>query len=166
MKGQFEETLRVESAAFLHNGKIPRRHTGYGEDVSPELTLRGLSDAAVSLAIIMNDRSHPIPEYNHWVIWNLPACEVIMEGIPRGATIQELGGAAQGIGYGRHCYRGPKPPFFIRKAHEYQFLVYALDCRLELDCSAKRSDLLQAMKGHILQCGSITGFFQNGKEMG
>lgn len=152
------EKLMVVSPAFEDGGLIPLKYTGYGEDISPELILEGLSKDAVSLAVIMNDMGHPIPAYNHWVIWNLPACSVIPEDIPHGEIIQSLGNAVQGNGYGKHRYRGPKPPFHW--SHMYHFNIYVLDCRLDLPASARKKDLLAAMQGHILQQAVLTGHYR------
>lgn len=57
--------------------------------------------------------------------------------------------AIQGCGYGKHRYRGPKPPF--NWSHIYHFNVFSLDCRLDLPSTARKKDLLAAMQGHILQ---------------
>lgn len=151
------QELTISSPAFAEGGLIPLKHTGYGEDVSPELRLDGLQEDAVSMAVIMNDMDHPVPAYNHWVIWNLPAMSVIPEHIPPGTQIEALGKAVQGRGYGKNQYRGPKPPFHW--SHRYQYHVYVLECRLELPPAARKRDLLAAMKGHILQQAVLTGHY-------
>lgn len=152
------EKLIVSSPSFKDKGFIPLEHTGYGADSSPRLVLDGLSESAVSIAIIMNDMGHPIPAYNHWVIWNIPAASVIPGAIPHGGRIETLGGAMQGIGYGRHRYRGPKPPF--RWSHVYHFNVYALDCFLDLPVTTRKKGLLEAMQGHILQQALLEGHYR------
>ena len=70
--------LIVSSPCFENGGLIPVTYTGYGEDISPELILEGLSADAVSIAITLNDMNHPIPAYNHWVIWNLPPISCLL----------------------------------------------------------------------------------------
>ncbi|MDO4354953.1 MAG: YbhB/YbcL family Raf kinase inhibitor-like protein [Clostridia bacterium] len=150
--------LRVSSPSFADGGPMPARHTGFGEDVSPALALHDLDARAVTLAIVMDDLDIPfIPAYTHWLIWNLPAWESIPEALPPGAQLPECGGAQQGLGYGRHRYRGPKPPIFEWRRHRYVFHVYALDVRLNLPADARRRDLLRAMQGHILQQAKLTG---------
>lgn len=153
------QPLAITSPAFRQGGPIPKRHTGFGADVSPALHLSGLCPEAVSLAVILDDLDIPLlPAYPHWLIWNLPPAAEIPEQIPDGASV--LGGAVQGTAYGRNCYRGPKPPFFILTPHRYIFRVYALDCRLELDATAVRRTLIRAMDGHILQQGSLLGIYR------
>lgn len=152
------EKLIVSSPCFEDGALIPIKYTGYGEDCSPELVLTGLSEDAVSLAIIMNDMGHPIPAYNHWVIWNIPAMTVIPQGLPQGKMVEKLEKAVQGVGYGRNRYSGPKPPFHW--SHIYQFNIYALDRFLDLSGKARKKDLLAAMEGHVLQQGTLSGHYR------
>lgn len=153
--------LKVESTVFEDNGAIPRKYTGFGEDCSPPLKLIGLSAETVSIAVIMDDLDIPmIKAYNHWLIWNIPSSSIIPENIPYGPDIPLLGGAKQGIGYGKNRYRGPKQPVFIRKTHRYIFHVYALDCFLNIKSNSRKKQLLEAMKGHVIQHGSITGTYK------
>lgn len=152
------QELKVTSPAFAEGGLIPVKHTGHGDDISPALRLEGLTSEAKSLAILMDDLDHPIPAYSHWVIWNLPVLPVIPEHLPHGESVAGFPGAMQGRGYGRHRYRGPKPPF--RWSHRYRFTVYALDTRLSLPAEARKRQVLQAMQGHILQQGELTGHYR------
>lgn len=155
------ENLTVTSTAFENGGTIPKRHTGRGEDVSPELSLGPLDGNAQSIAILMDDMDHPIGAYNHWVIFNIPASfTTVPEGVPKGETVKTLGNALQGRSEygGKHYYRGPKPPF---GSHRYVFRVYVLDAFLNLGPEANKSALLKAMGGHILQYGTLTGSFGN-----
>ena len=150
--------LAVKSPAFEHEGLIPKQYTGYGADISPELHLTDIDERAKSIAVIMDDMGHPIPAYNHWVIWNIPVLQVIPPNIPRGETVGCLSGAMQGRGYGKHRYRGPKPPF--NWSHRYQFNVYILDCMLELPAASRKRDLVGAMDGHVLQKAELVGRYR------
>ena len=64
----------------------------------------------------------------------------------------------QGIAYGKHCYRGPKPPFNWN--HEYLFTLYTLDCTLEANEKSKKEDILKLAEGHILQKAELRGRYQ------
>lgn len=64
-------TLAITSTAFEHEGIIPIQYTGDGSDISPEFQLSEISSGAKSLAVIMDDLDHPVPSYNHWIIWNI-----------------------------------------------------------------------------------------------
>ena len=150
--------MTVESPTFENEGLIPIENTGYGADISPELRLRGIDERAKSIAIIMDDMGHPIPAFNHWVIWNIPVMETISAHIPYGKSVNALSGAVQGRGYGKHRSRGPKPPF--RWSHRYQFNVFALDSMLDLPASSRKRDLLAAMKGHVLGQAVLVGHYR------
>ena len=152
--------LMITSSSFENNGVIPIEYTGRGIDISPSLTLEEIDVKAKSIAIIMEDLDHPlVKDYAHWVIWNIPIQRIIPENIPHGESV--LNGATQGVGYGKHRYKGPKPPRFIKKPHRYRFNVYVLDSILNLDSSSKKKELIIAMKGHIIQQGNIIGEFKN-----
>ncbi|MGL5434525.1 MAG: YbhB/YbcL family Raf kinase inhibitor-like protein [Lachnospiraceae bacterium] len=154
--------LQVTSNAFSNAGAIPIQYTGFGNDISPSLNLSPIHEDAVSIAIIMDDLDVPfVKRYNHWVIWNIPVMEQIQENIPYGSIVGSLDNANQGIGYGKNRYRGPKPPAFIRGTHRYEFHVFVLDCTLDLNSQARKKDLLEAIDGHILQHGCITGVWSN-----
>ncbi|MBD3423423.1 MAG: YbhB/YbcL family Raf kinase inhibitor-like protein, partial [Candidatus Latescibacteria bacterium] len=68
-----DSDLRVTSPSFQEGGWIPKKHSARGEDISPCLELENIAENAESVAVIMDDSSHPFfDNYNHWVIWNLP----------------------------------------------------------------------------------------------
>ncbi len=151
----------VSSKAFENGGTIPLKHTGFGEDVSPELTIHDAPDGTASFAVILDDLDVPwAKEFTHWIVWNIPKTDTVPEGLPKGAAICEPITACQGTAWGRNCYRGPKQPFFIRNKHRYVFRVYALDCLLELSGNANRKKLLEAMKGHVLAEAGLLGKYQ------
>lgn len=61
--------LKVYCPSFGENGQIPIKHTGFGEDISPQFMIEGLKEEVRTLAIIMDDLNVPvIGELNHWVI--------------------------------------------------------------------------------------------------
>lgn len=154
------QKLSVHCHAFADGDWIPLRHTARGEDLSPGFTLSHISEGAASIAITMDDAAHPIfPNYNHWLIWNIPIQPRIREGIAHGKVVDGLDGAMQGIAYGRHRYKGPKPP--LTAVHTYTFTFYILDCMIKLAPTAKTRELLAAMQGHILQQASIHGKFRS-----
>lgn len=159
MAAAFQDLL-ITSPAFQQGRPIPQQYTGFGADISPAFQISGLCQEAVSLAVIMDDLDIPlIPAYCHWLIWNIPRREELPEQIPHGFPV--LGRAVQGVAYGQHRYRGPKPPFFVRTPHRYVFRFYALDCFLDLDAESSCRALMNAMKGHILQKGCIMGTYRH-----
>lgn len=153
--------LEVTSRSFKNGGAMMRKNTGFGEDISPDFILSGIDPDAESIAIIMDDLDIPfIKSFNHWLIWDIPITEEIPEAIPHGETVPSLGGASQGIAYGKNRYRGPKQPFFIRNTHRYRFRIYTLDCMLKLPPNIKKAELLFHMDQHIIQQVTITGRYK------
>lgn len=154
--------LTLASPAFEEGGRIPVECSPLGADRSPELRLTGLDPRAVSLVVTLDDASHPLfPNYNHWVIWNIPAVDVVPAAVPAGERVAALGGAVQGRAYGRHRYKGPKPP--LRAEHRYTFTVYAVDRFVDVPSSGRRADVLRAIDGHVLQTATLSGRFLKGR---
>lgn len=154
--------LEFSIPAFANGSQIPKEYSARGKDISPEMHIENICEGAISMAITMDDASHPLfPNYNHWVIWDLPVMETVPAAIPKGEFLENLGGAVQGIAYGKHCYKGPKPP--LRSVHTYVFKVYILDIKIDLPPKSGREELLEKMEDHILQTASYSGTFQNGK---
>jgi len=108
------EALNITCQGIDSSGKFKDKHTGRGEDVSPELVIGGLSPKAQTLVVTLEDMSHPIEGFTHWIIWNIPAASVIPEGIPAAKVVSSFGDAFQGKAYGIHLCRtqaakGQKP---------------------------------------------------------
>lgn len=149
------ETLRFHCPGLEDGGRFPRENTGRGKNLSPEIVLENLSPQARTLAVTLEDLSHPVKDFTHWVMWNFPARKVIPEGLPKHERLES--GAVQGIAYGVHRYAGPKPPIWA--LHRYRLTVYTLDSVLGLSANARKKHFLKAAEGHILQQGSLTALF-------
>lgn len=150
--------LEFTCIGIENNGKFPVENTGRGQDISPGFLIKNLSSRAKTLAITLEDLSHPIKDFTHWIIWNIPAANQVKSGISAGSHVSELDGACQGIGYGLHRYAGPKPP--KGKTHIYRFTVYALDCELKLSVHSLKRAFLKKANGHIIQKGNMTARFE------
>lgn len=151
-------TLDFDCSAIDESWKLKLDNTGRGKDLSPEFKIKNLSPEAKTLIITLEDTSHPIKDFTHWVIWNIPATEHVPGSIPGGKMVPTLGGARQGMAYGNHRYAGPKPP--KGKAHEYRFTVYAIDCALDAPPSSRKKKVLAEAAGHIIQKGAVIGSFE------
>jgi Raf kinase inhibitor-like YbhB/YbcL family protein len=153
-------SLALKVNGFANGGEIPRRYTCGGMDVSPAMTWSGVTPAAHSLAIIVDDPDAPRGTWTHWVMWNIPP---YLTSLPEGVPAREVlaNGSRQGwndfecIGYG-----GPCPP--KGKTHRYFFRLFALDTVLELREGARKKELEHAMKGHILAESEWMGLYGNG----
>ena len=137
------------------DGRFLLLHTGRGADVSPAFTLAGLAPEARTLAVVLEDLSHPIPSFTHWILWDLPAAPEIPGSVPPGRILPALGGARQGLAYGPCRYAGPKPP--KGRSHTYRFTICALDRALGPGLGKRR--FRRMAQGHILQTATVEGVF-------
>lgn len=151
------EQLKFSLPDFTDGDTFPVDHTGRGKDISPEIVIENLSESAKTLAVTLEDISHPIKNFTHWVIWNIPAESMIEKAIPKGKNVAGTG-AVQGMAYGMHRYAGPKPP--RGKKHIYRITVYSLDCSLDLSANRMKKHLLKTAETHILQKGSLEYSFE------
>jgi Raf kinase inhibitor-like YbhB/YbcL family protein len=141
--------MRITSQAFSNGEKIPDRFTMYGANHIPPLHLEDVPTRARSLALIVDDPDAPKGTFNHWLLFNMdPKIRDIREdSVPVMAT--------QGRNdFGETEYDGPRPP---SGEHRYFFKAYALDTVLPLTHGAKRPDLDEEMKEHIVESATLMG---------
>ncbi len=153
-----QTTMKLGSPVFQNNQPIPGEFTCDGKDVNPSLTLADVPHDAKSFVLIVDDPDAPrgLPaqasDFVHWTLWNISpdTKEIAENSVPQGAM--------QGItDFGRPGYGGPCPP---SGTHRYQFKLYALDRMLDLPATAKKSDIENAMQGHILDETILVGLYQ------
>lgn len=141
------------SSVFGNKEFMQQKYTCNGADVSPPLHVQNLSNQTQTLAVIVEDYDAPKGVFVHWVVWNLPASNVI----PENADIKSLGGVEGMNDFGSVGYRGPCPP--PGAVHNYVFTVYALDSRLNLSEESTAYDLRQSMHGHIIAESELVGLY-------
>lgn len=143
--------LTIESPAFENYGTIPDRYACGGDNVSPPFVISNVPKEAKSLALIMDDPDAPGGTWAHWLKWNIPpnTTELREDEEPDGRTGVSSSGTM--------AYHGPCP---IDGVHHYVFKLFALDEELELENGATRSELLDAMEGHILDKSTLTGLYK------
>ena len=140
--------FKLESPAFDHGGRIPRKYTCDGEEISPPLEWSGAPAGTRSFALICDDPDAPMGTWVHWVLYDLPSdTSSLPEGLPNQREFSN--GAKSGKNsWGKHGYGGPCPPSGV---HRYFFRLYALDIpTLGLPAGARKHQVLEAMRGHIL----------------
>ncbi len=151
-------TLSISSPAFPDGGKIPAKYTCQGQDISPSLKWGQVPDKTLSLALILDDPDAPGGTFTHWVIFNLPPdSPELPEAVPTtpGLASGALQGRNDGGGTG---YHGPCPP--PGYPHRYRFTLYALDKQLDLKAGSTKKQVLDAIKGHVLAQGQLSGIYQ------
>lgn len=151
----------ISSPAFKNNEKIPRTHTGQGDDVSPELNWNGAPENTQEFAIICDDPDAPSAEpWVHWVIYKIPGSVTkIPSTVPTQQTVAFLGDALQGQNsWGTIGYRGPMPPPGSGN-HHYYFTIFAIDQALDLKPGLSKKELLKKLEGHILGKSAVVGIY-------
>ncbi len=161
-------TIKMSSPAFADGGMIPKEFTCDGADRSPPLEWSGVPQAAQELALICEDPDAPMGTFAHWIVLSgRPGIRGIKEGVlaeplvPWDALIAAEGyenGKSQVIqgknDFGKIGYGGPCPP---SGTHHYVFRLYALDAPIYGATPQTRSEVLKAIKGHILADGRLVG---------
>jgi Raf kinase inhibitor-like YbhB/YbcL family protein len=147
--------LELTSTTFAPGQPIPSKYTCNGENVSLPLRWSDPPQGTKSLALIFDDPD--ASGWVHWILYNLPAAtRTLPEAVPPNADLPD--GSRHGKnGWGRLGYGGPCPP---SGTHRYVFKLYALDTVLGLSSGADKSQLLQAMQGHILAQTELMGTYK------
>ena len=158
--------LQLMSEAFDHNTEIPRKYTGEGDDVSPPLSWENPPVGTQSFALICEDPDAPQPKpWVHWVIYGIGAeVSSLPEGIPSDESAlsdpihakQGKNSWDSGVTVG---YRGPMPPPG-HGMHHYHFKLYALDTKLDVKPGDSKDELLNAVKGHVLDEAELVGTYE------
>lgn len=151
--------MQLTSSAFTNRGAIPKRHTGEGDDVSPELTWSGAPAGAESFAVICHDPDAPLVTpgtygFVHWVLYDLPGTA---KGLGEGASE----GTAGVNDFGNPGYGGPMPPEG-HGVHHYFFWVLALDRRLDLPAGLTLWQFLEKAEPHIIGMNRLVGTYERG----
>jgi Raf kinase inhibitor-like YbhB/YbcL family protein len=154
-------SLSLTSPVFDNNGTIPKLFTCQGRDVSPALKWNGLPQGTKSLALIVDDPDAPDPAapkrvWVHWVIYNLPPNTT---ELPENVGLSKLpAGTREGKNdWNRIGYGGPCPPI---GRHRYFHKIYALDTVLPDLRQPTKSQLQDAMKGHVLEEAELVGTYE------
>jgi Raf kinase inhibitor-like YbhB/YbcL family protein len=153
--------LIVTSPSFKEGEMIPAKHTCDSYEVSPPLYWEGVPERAESVAVIVEDPDAPGGTWDHWVVFNLPpdfrGLSEDIEGTQGYPDSTKHGlNSWDRIGWG-----GPCPP---SGTHRYQFRVYALDAMLALPNKSSKQDVVDAMRGHVLAEGLLTGRYARQKQ--
>ena len=153
----------LSSPAFEHEGRIPRRYTCEGEDLSPPLTWSDPPDGTAALALIVEDPDAPDPAapkmtWSHWVLYDIPAdARSLAEGA--GNDVRPLG-ARDGLNdWRRPGWGGPCPPV---GRHRYFFRLYALDAKLGDLGRPTRGEILRRIEPHVLGVAELMGTYRKG----
>jgi Raf kinase inhibitor-like YbhB/YbcL family protein len=119
------QDLAISSPDVANLGRLDDRFAYDKGNETPRLTIAGVPEDAVELAIICHDPDAPLPHgWTHWTLYGIPT------------DVTELGPDADDTyragpnDYGETGYGGPYPPPG-HGDHHYYFWVYALSRPVE-----------------------------------
>jgi len=131
--------------------KFPPTNTCDGDDSSPRIRIGNLRASCMAIMAV-NPFISSCCSFSPWLAWNIPPVEVIPPGFPKETIIKIPIRAVQGTNdLGRIGYSGPCPP--RGSTHRYTFKVWGLDRMLDLLPGAAKGDLVEGMRGHVVQYG-------------
>jgi Raf kinase inhibitor-like YbhB/YbcL family protein len=144
-------SMRLTSSAFDDGATIPTRFTCSGANVSPPLEIGGLPEDTSELALIVDD-----PDADGYVHWSVVGISEEAGSFPTGKV--PAGAVQTENGAGKSEWTGPCPPEGD-DPHRYLFTAYSLDETLDLGADASPDDVRDAIDGHALARGTLTGRF-------
>ncbi|MCX4354637.1 MAG: YbhB/YbcL family Raf kinase inhibitor-like protein [Oscillospiraceae bacterium] len=149
------------------NGFLPEKYSKYSDTkingnpvVSFPIEVWEVPEGAKTLALVFVDfDSIPVCGFAwiHWTAANIPAnVATIPENASQDGAFEMIQGSnsclSPFVGEKDECvtkrYIGPTPP---DKDHMYKLTVYALDCELDVKEGFFLNELLEKMKGHIIE---------------
>jgi Raf kinase inhibitor-like YbhB/YbcL family protein len=151
--------MKLTSSAFEQLGSIPKKYTGEGPNVSPDLSWSGAPDGTASFAVICHDPDAPLVSpgsygFVHWVLYNLPADTTGLDENTREGTNGRTD-------YGKAGYGGPMPPEG-HGVHHYYFWILALDADLNVEPGLTLWEFLKRVEPHVIGMNRLVGRYARG----
>ena len=153
------EPFTLKSPAFNNGSIIPKKYTCDGENISPELTWENSPLGTVSYVLLCEDPDAPVGIWVHWIIYNIPeTTKTLPENLKTNKELITQQMIFMGINdFKKLEYGGPCPP--PGKPHRYFFRLLALDIKLPEKPGLNRNQILNAVKGHILEEAQLIGLY-------
>jgi hypothetical protein len=147
--------LSLKSERFDGGSPIPASYSADSGTLSPPISWHGIPGQTKSIVLIVEDPDAPTPNpFVHWIVFDM---EPETRSLPEGASGREgiLEGKNSNLKRG---WTGMAPPRGDTP-HRYHFQLYALDRRLGLDDNVGRTELFDAMAGHVIARGLLVGTY-------
>ncbi len=148
--------FQIFSSAFHEGGWIPELYSSEGADISPSLEWSAAPVETRSFTLIVEDPDAPSGVWTHWLLYDIgPKIQALSQAFRPGSL-----GVSGTNDFGNPGYGGPCPPKG-HGPHRYFFRLSALDvATIGRPPGAKRAELLEAMKGHVLAEAQYMGRFE------
>lgn len=149
--------MQLKSPAFENLGRIPKKYTGDGQDVSPPLEWTSIPEGTRSFAIICHDPDAPLVlpgtyGFVHWALYNIPAT---VASLPE-ATADYTKGIND---FGNEGYLGPNPPPG-HGVHHYFWWLLALNKELRLEAGLTQWQLLERIEPYLIGMNRLVGTYE------
>lgn len=153
-------TMQLTSPAFQPLGRIPKKHTGEADDVSPALAWTNVPAGTKAFALVVHDPDAPLVTpagygFVHWVLYNIPASAAKLTEGDKGYT----SGANS---FGKPGYGGPMPPE-NHGVHHYYFWLLALKDESKLPPSLSMLDLFAKIEPAVIGMNRLIGTYSRPK---
>ena len=148
--------MTLTSTSFADGQRIPSRHTGEAEDVSPALAWHDAPDGTEEFALICHDPDAPLIKtagygFVHWVLYAIPG------------NVSQL---AEGVGdytagandFGKTGYGGPMPPEGHGE-HRYFFWLLALNEAAGQEGGLTMWELLARIEPKVIGMNRLMGTY-------
>jgi Raf kinase inhibitor-like YbhB/YbcL family protein len=148
--------IELTSTAFEPLGRIPKRNTGEGQDLSPPLAWSNVPSGVQSFALICHDPDAPLVAkgaygFVHWVLYNIPRSTA---SLGEGTKLHTSGQNS----FGKSGYGGPMPPEG-HGVHHYYFWLLALNARTELKSGLSLPELLEEIESNLIGMNRLVGTY-------
>jgi len=150
--------LKLTSTAFIDGGDFPTDFTCNGRNINPPLAIFGVPQNSSSLVLIFDDpdaAKEPAGNgstFDHWVVYNIPTSiqDIAEDSVPNGSKFGKNS-------IGSSQYIGPCPPTF---RHAYILRLFALDNILGFTNQPIKSEVEEAMRGHIIEETKLVSYYK------
>jgi Raf kinase inhibitor-like YbhB/YbcL family protein len=141
------QTLALQSDAFADGAALPRSHA------SPPLAWSGVPPETKMLALVVEDVDVPMPwPFAHAVAYDIDPATSTLEAGALESTRTTMG--LNGMQRRAYIWATPLPG---HGPHRYVFTLLAVDFVPRFDQPPTRGRLLDAIAGHVLALGELTG---------
>jgi Raf kinase inhibitor-like YbhB/YbcL family protein len=153
-------TMQLSSPAFQSLGRIPKKHTGEADDVSPALTWSNVPAGTKAFALVVHDPDAPLVTpagygFVHWVLYNIPGSVTKLAEADRGH-------ASGANSFGKPGYGGPMPPE-NHGVHHYYFWLLALKSETKLPAGLSMLDLFAKIEPDVIGMNRLIGTYSRPK---
>ncbi len=151
--------MNLTSKSFQEGAPIPVKYTCDGDDTSPHIRWDNIPKDTTTLALIMEDPDAPSGTFTHWILYNIPTGDHVLEPVVPIAKKLENGAVHGKNDFGKYGYRGPCPP--KGEEHRYFFKLFALKKKLPPESISGREDFYNAIEGITIEKAEYVGKFRH-----